>query len=167
VLPPPPMPSFDIVSKLDLAEVDNAIHQTSMEIHQRYDFKDTKSSIDRAEKVVTLESADDYKVKAAYEVLQGKFVRRGVSLKSVKAKEIEPAAKGRARMTIDLIDGIETEKARELVKKIKELNLKVQASIQEEQVRVSAKKKDDLQKVMGVIRALEFSLPLQFVNLRD
>ncbi|MFH1017383.1 MAG: YajQ family cyclic di-GMP-binding protein [Pseudomonadota bacterium] len=161
------MPSFDIVSKLDLAEVDNAIHQAYQEISQRYDFKDTASSVARAEKVVTLESADEYKVKAAYEVLQGKLVRRSVSLKAVKAHDVEPAAKGRARMVLDLIDGIEIEKARELVKKIKAMNLKVQASIQEEQVRVSAKKKDDLQKVIGVIRALDFPVPLQIANFRD
>jgi hypothetical protein len=161
------MPSFDIVSKLDLAEVDNALHQAQKELAQRYDFKDTATSLVRSEKVITLESADDYKVKAAYDVLQGKLVKRGVSLKALKPGKIEPAAKGRARQAIDLLDGIDADRGRELMKKIKEMNLKVQCSMQEAQVRVTGKKRDDLQAVIQALRAADFPLALQTINFRD
>jgi cyclic-di-GMP-binding protein len=161
------MPSFDIVSKLDLAEVDNALNQATKELGQRYDFKGTDTKLTRAEKVLTLESADEYKLKAAYDVLQSKLVKRGVSLKSLKENKIEPASKGRARQTFDLLDGIDGEKSKELVKKIKDSKLKVQASYQDQQVRVTGKKKDDLQEAIALVKGMDFSLPLQFMNFRD
>ena len=113
------MPSFDIVCNLNFAEVDNAVNQANRELTQRYDFKGTNTSIKRAEKVVTIESSDDYKVGAAYDVLQNKLVKREVSLKSLDAQKVEPSAGGRARQVIHLIEGIEKEKAKDLVKKIK------------------------------------------------
>ena len=161
------MPSFDVVSQLNLAEVDNAVQQATKELIQRYDFKDTNTTVVRDDKAVTIESTDDYKVNAALDVLQNKFVKRNVSLKSMKTNPIEPAAKGRARLKIDLTDGIDSERAREIVKKIKDAKLKVQASIQEQQVRVSGKKKDDLQEAIALIRSVDFPIPLQFINFRD
>ncbi|HLG19474.1 MAG TPA: YajQ family cyclic di-GMP-binding protein [Bdellovibrionota bacterium] len=161
------MPSFDIVSQLNLAEVDNAVQQTAKEILQRYDFKGTDSIVQRTEKEITLESADEFKVKAALDVLQGKIVKRGVSLKCLKAGNIEPAAKGRARVRIELMEGIDGDRAREIVKKIKDTKMKVQAAIQEQQVRVSGKKRDDLQEVIALMRTIDFPLPLQFINFRE
>lgn len=161
------MPSFDIVCELNMSEVDNALAQANKELAQRFDFRGSDTKVVREKNVITLESADDYKVKAGYEVLISKLVKRSVSLKSLKAKDIEPAAKGRARQAIDLIEGIDIDNAKDLVKKIKDAKLKVQASIQENQVRISGKQKDDLQTVMTMVRALEFPLPLNFNNFRD
>jgi len=161
------MPSFDIVSKLNLQEVDNAINQAVKEVIQRYDLKDTKSTIVCSEKKITLESSDDYKLKAVYDILQSKLVKRGVSLKCIKEGNVEPAAGGRARQVLDLIDGIDSDKSRELVKTIKDSKIKVQAAYQDQQVRVSGKKRDDLQEVIALIRNKDFPIPLQFINFRD
>ena len=124
------MPSFDIVSQLNMQEVDNAVSQTSKEIQQRYDFKDTNSKILREAKLIKIDSTDDSKVAAVYDVLQSKLVKRGVSLKSVEPKKVEVASGGRAKQEIVLKDGIESENAKEIVKIIKDLKLKVQPSIQ-------------------------------------
>lgn len=161
------MPSFDIVSELNMAEVDNAIMQTSKEIQQRYDFKDSNSKIVREAKLVKIDSTDESKVNAVYDVLQSKLVKRNVSLKSVEPKKVEPAAGGRSKQEITLKDGIEGEQAKEIVKIIKDLKLKVQASIQGDTVRVTGKKKDDLQEAIAAIRALDYKIPLQFNNFRD
>ncbi len=161
------MPSFDIVSKINLAEVDNAVMQASKELIQRFDFKGTDTKVDREDKTVTIESADDYKVKAALDVLQSKLVKRNVSLKSLKLKDIEPSAGGRARQKLELLDGIDSENAKELTKTIRDSKMKVQASIQGDAVRVTGKKRDDLQEVIGMMKALDFVLPLQFINFRD
>ena len=161
------MPSFDIVSKLNLQEVDNAIHQATKEVIQRYDLKDSKSTIVRADKKITLDSSDDFKLKAVYDILQSKLVKRGVSLKAIKEGKVEPSAGGRARQVLDFIDGIDSDKSRELVKTIKDSKIKVQAAYQDEQVRVSGKKRDDLQEVIGLLRAKDFPIPLQFINFRD
>jgi uncharacterized protein YajQ (UPF0234 family) len=161
------VPSFDVVSQVNLQEVDNAVNQARKEIAQRYDFKDTRTEIAWDKKAITIVSESEFKVKAVVDVLQSKLVRRGVSLKSLKYAPIEPAAGGRARQVIEIQQGIDPERAREIVKVIKDSKLKVQAQIQADQVRVSGKKKDDLQEVIRLLREQDFGLPLQFVNFRD
>jgi len=161
------VPSFDIVSKLNLAEVDNALNQANQEVVQRYDFKGTDTILVREGNMIKIESADDFKVKAVLDVLQTKLTKRGVSLKALKAGKIEPGPKGRAKQQIDLIDGIDQERAKELVRKIKDSKLKVQAAIQGTEVRVTGKKKDDLQASIALCRQEDFPLALQFVNFRD
>ncbi len=161
------MPSFDVVSQVNLQEVDNAVNQARKEIAQRYDFKDTRTEIAWDKKAITIVSESEFKVKAVVDVLQSKLVRRGVSLKSLKYAPIEPAAGGRARQVIEIQQGIDPERAREIVKVIKDSKLKVQAQIQADQVRVSGKKRDDLQEVIRLLREQDFGLPLQFVNFRD
>jgi hypothetical protein len=161
------MPSFDIVSEVESQEVDNAVNQTRKEVAQRYDFKGTQTEIELDKNEIRLTSDDDYKVKAVVEVLQSKIVRRGISPKALAYGKIEPAAGGRAKQTITVQHGIETEKARQIVKLIKDRKLKVQAQIQGDQVRVSGKKRDDLQAVIKVLKEQDLDLPLQFVNFRD
>jgi uncharacterized protein YajQ (UPF0234 family) len=161
------VPSFDVVSQVNLQEVDNAVNQARKEIAQRYDFKDTRTEIAWDKKAITIVSESEFKVKAVVDVLQSKLVRRGVSLKSLKYAPIEPAAGGRARQVIEIQQGIDPERAREIVKVIKDSKLKVQAQIQADQVRVSGKKRDDLQEVIRLLREQDFELPLQFVNFRD
>jgi len=161
------MPSFDIVSKVDPQEVDNAVNQARKEIGQRYDFKGTKTQITLEESVINIVSDDDYKVKAVVDVLQSKMVRRSIPLKALDYGKIEPAAGGLSKQTITVQQGIDTDKARHLVKLIKDSKLKVQAQIQADQVRVSGKKKDDLQAVMQLLRSQELDFPTQFVNFRD
>ena len=161
------MPSFDIVSELNMAEVDNAVNQASKELSQRYDFRGTLTTVKRDEKTITLDSSEEYKVNAAWDVLQSKFVKRHISLKSIKVGKVEAAAKGRQKLNVELLEGIDKDHAKDLVKKIKDKKLKVQPSIQGESVRVSGKKRDDLQDVIAACEAFNFSLPLQFVNFRD
>ncbi len=161
------MPSFDVVSRIDLQEVDNALNQTRKEVAQRYDLKDTKSEITWDQKQIVVTSADDFKVKAVVDVLQSKLVRRNVPIKNLDYGKIEPAAGSRARQAITVQQGIETEKAREIVKKIKASGAKVQAQIMEDEVRVSGKKRDDLQAVIQMLRGEDFGLALQFVNFRE
>ena len=161
------MPSFDVVSRVDLQEVDNALNQTRKEVAQRYDLKDSKTEIDWDEKEIVITSADDFKVKAVVDVLQSKLVRRNVPVKNLDYGKIEPAAGSRARQAIAVQQGIETEKAREITKKIKSSGIKVQAQITEDEVRVSGKKRDDLQAAIQMLRAEDFGLALQFVNFRE
>lgn len=161
------MPSFDVVSQVDLQEVDNAVNQARKEIGQRYDFKGTDTEVELEGAEIRVVSADDYKVKASVEVVESKLVRRGISLKSVVRGEIEPAAGGRARQKLEIQRGISTEKGKAIVKRIKDAKLKVQAQIQDDQVRVTGKKRDDLQAVIQLLKEADFDLPLQFVNMRD
>lgn len=163
------MPSFDVVSKVDPQEVDNALNQTRKEIGQRYDFKDTKTEIreEKEKNVIHVVSDDEFKVKAVVDVLQSKLVRRGISLKALVYGKIEPAAGGLAKQDITVQQGIDTEKARHIVKLIKDGKLKVQAQIQGDQVRVSGKKRDDLQAAIQLLKAQDLDLPLQFVNFRE
>jgi len=161
------MPSFDVVSRVDPQEVDNAVNQTRKEIGQRYDFKGTKTELRLEENALHVVSDDDFKVKAVVDVLQSKLVRRGVSLKALVYGKIEPAAGGLAKQTITVQQGIETEKAKHLVKLVKDAKLKVQAQIQGDQVRISGKKKDDLQAAIQLFKAQDLDLPLQFTNFRD
>jgi uncharacterized protein YajQ (UPF0234 family) len=160
--------SFDIVSKVDLQEVSNAIQQALKEIHQRYDLKDSKSNIELEGKdAMILTSADDYKLKAVNDVLQTKLVKRGVPLKALDYGKIEPAAGSTVRQRVAMQQGIPTEKAREIVKAIKDTKKKVQASIQGDTVRVSGKDRDALQEIIAVLRQKDFGIDMQFTNYRS
>ena len=161
------MPSFDVVSQVDRQEVDNAVNQTRKEISQRYDFKGTKTTIDVDKDSLHVVSDDDFKVKAVVDVLQSKFVRRGISLKALVYGKIEPAAGGLAKQTITVQQGIDADHARQIVKLVKDTKLKVQTQIQGDQLRISGKKRDDLQQVIQLLKAQDLDLPLQFVNFRD
>ena len=161
--------SFDIVSEVNMQEVDNALNQARKEVAQRYDLKDSKSAIDfdEKEKIVTVSSLNEFTLKSVVDVLQNKFVKRGIHLKSLKYSPVEQAAGGTARQKITLQVGIDKENARTLVKMIKDSKLKVQAQIMEEQVRISGKDRDELQAVIANLKAIDFPLPLQFTNYRS
>ncbi len=161
------MPSFDIVSKVQQNEVDNAFNQAQKEIAQRYDFKDTDTALDRAPDAITIRSGSEDRAKAALNVLQDKLVKRKVSLRFTEPGNPEPTGKGGARIVVKIKEGIEIEKARAIVQIVKESKLKVQASIQESQVRVTGKNKDDLQAAIHAVRARDLGIELQFVNMRD
>jgi hypothetical protein len=161
------MPSFDIVSKVPRAEVDNAYNQAEREIAQRFDFKDTQTELEKAADAITVRSSSEDRARAALVVLQDKLVKRKVSLRFTDPGKPEKTSKGGARIVIAIKEGIETEKARAIVQSIKDLKLKVQASIQESQVRVTGKNKDDLQGAIQALRSRDFGIELQFVNLRD
>ncbi|MDO9287838.1 MAG: YajQ family cyclic di-GMP-binding protein [Thermodesulfovibrionales bacterium] len=160
--------SFDIVSKVDMQEVLNSVQQATKEISQRFDFKGSKSSIefnkDKAE--ITVISDDEQKMKSVIDILQSKFAKRGVSLKSLVYGKVEQAAGGTARQVITLQQGIVQEKAKEIVKIIKDSKMKVQAEIQKDQVRVRAKKIDDLQTVMTMLRGKDLGIHMEFINYR-
>ena len=159
--------SFDIVSKVDLQEVSNALQQALKEIHTRYDLKDSKSDIHlEGKEAVVLSSADEYKLKSVNDVLQTKLVKRGVSLKALTYGTIEPAAGSTVRQKVSLQQGIPIEKAREIVKRVKNSKLKVQASIQGDFVRVSGKDRDTLQQVIAMIKQSDFGIDMQFTNYR-
>ena len=162
-------PSFDIVSEVSMPEVANAVAQAQKEIAQRFDLKGTAAGLElkEKEKQLVLTADDDFGLKAVNDVLQGKLVKRNVSLKSFVYGKPEPAAKGTSRQVVTIQQGIETEKAKEIVKAIKDAKLKVQAAIQGDQVRVTGKKRDDLQAVIALLRQKDFGLPLQFSNYRN
>jgi uncharacterized protein YajQ (UPF0234 family) len=161
------MPSFDIVSKVDLQEIDNAVNQTHKEIAQRYDFKGTHNEINLEKDAIVVLGADDYKLDAVIDVLKGKLVRRGVSPKCLDYGKKEPASGGAVRQRISIVQGISKEKGKEIVKLIKDSKLKVQAQIMEDQVRVSGKKIDDLQEVIQLLKGKDLGIELQFVNMRS
>jgi len=160
--------SFDIVSEVDLQEVDNCINQGKKELFNRYDFKGSNSSIEfnRNEKKITLITTDDFKLRALKDIILTKAVKRSISPKAFAFNEAEKVFGGNLKQVVDIATGIEKDRARELVKKIKDLGLKVQSQIEGEKVRVSAQKKDDLQTVMQHIRGLDFPIPLNFNNYR-
>ena len=162
--------SFDVVSELDLQEVRNAVDQAAREIATRFDFKDTGSSVELAEAEgkprITLKANTEQKVKDVLKVLEEKFVKRKLSLKALDRGNIEPAAGGTARQVLGINQGISTEKAREIVKHIKDLKLKAQVAIQGDQVRVSSKSRDTLQEVIEALKEKDFGIPLQFTNYR-
>jgi cyclic-di-GMP-binding protein len=160
--------TFDVVSKIELPEVLNAIQQAQKEIQQRYDLKDSHSNIELKEKEnkIILASKDEFKLKAVVDILQGKLVKRQVPLKGLSYGEIVPAASSTVRQEITLQQGIPTEKARDIVKKIKDSKLKVQASIQGDFVRVSGRDRDVLQSVIQLLRASDFGIDMQFTNYR-
>ena len=160
--------SFDIVSKVDLQEVSNALQQALKEIHTRYDLKDSKSDIRLDDKeALVLTSADEYKLKSVNDVLQTKLVKRGVSLKALTYGAIEPAAGSTVRQKVSLQQGIPIEKAREIVKLVKTSKLKVQASIQGDFVRISGKDRDTLQQVIALVKQSDFGIDMQFTNYRS
>jgi len=158
--------SFDIVSKIDRQEVDNAVNQVKKEISTRYDFKGTKSSIELKEKEIFLIGDDDYKLKALMSILEDKFIKRKISLKTLDYGKIEDGSNMSKKMQIQLRAGIEKENAKQITKGIKSSKLKVNASIQGDQIRVSGKSKDALQEAMALVKELPIELPLQFVNYR-
>src|SRR5215475_7617341 len=160
--------SFDVVSKIELPEVLNAVQQAQKEIHQRYDLKDSHSNIELKEKEnkILLASADEYKLKAVVDILQGKLVKRQVPLKGLTYGTITPAAGSTVKQEIILQEAISTEKAREIVKAIKDSKLKVQASIQGDFVRVAGKDRDVLQSVIKLLRDSDFGIDMQFINYR-
>lgn len=161
------MPSFDVVSKLQWDEVKNAIDQAKREISTRFDFKGTGASIERTDKGIALEASTDDRVKAAYEVLQEKLVRRKVSLKHFEANDITKGPRGSAKMLVAVTEGISSEKAKEIVKLLKAGKLKVQAAIVEDTVRVTGKKRDDLQLAISELKSADLGVELQFVNFRE
>ncbi|MBV9082850.1 MAG: YajQ family cyclic di-GMP-binding protein [Acidobacteriaceae bacterium] len=164
-----PENTFDIVSKIDLNEVRNAVQQATKEVQTRYDLKDSKSTIELNEKdhKILLASSDEYKLKAVGEILNQKLVKRNVPLKGLDYGAITPASGGSARQEIKLQQGIATEKARDIVKLIKDSKLKVQASIQGDLVRVSGKDRDTLQQVIAMLRNKDFGIDMQFTNYRS
>ncbi|MDH3303341.1 MAG: YajQ family cyclic di-GMP-binding protein [Acidimicrobiia bacterium] len=161
------MPSFDVVSEVDMQEVRNAIDQASREILTRYDFRGTDSTVKLTEDEIVLESASEPRLDAVIDVLKTKLVKRNVSLKSLDGGAKKPAAGGRVRTSYKLVSGIPQDAAKELTKGIRDQKLKVQAQIQGEQLRISGKKRDDLQDVIAYLKALDFRLPLQYTNFRD
>ena len=162
------MPTFDVVSQLDMQEVKNAVDQASREISTRYDFKGTDSSVALSESSITLHTESDQRLKALTQVLEEKLVRRKVSLKALDYGKVEEAAKGTVRQMVSLKVGINQDKGREIGKFLKDLGLKgVSHQVQGEQLRVSGKKKDDLQSAIQALRDHDFGIPLQITNLRD
>jgi hypothetical protein len=161
------MPSFDVVNRTDKAEVQNALQQARQEIAQRYDFKGTDTEIEHNDEGFVIRSTTEGRVEAALEVLKSRLFKRKVSLKNLDPGRIEPAAKMTFRQIVKLSEGIEVEKARKIVKEVKGAKLKVQAQIMDNQVRITGKKRDDLQEVIALLKELDLGIDLQFVNMRD
>jgi cyclic-di-GMP-binding protein len=161
------MPSFDIVSEVNLMEVDNAVSQACKEIATRFDFKGSKCEIKWDRTKLDLTGDDEFRLKALREVLEGKLAKRGVSLKSLDYGNVEVSPMGHARQEVKLRQGIEQPKAKEIIGYIKELKIKVQPQIHEDKVRVNGRSRDDLQSVIAAVQGKDFSLPLSFGNYRD
>lgn len=161
------MPSFDIVSKTDLAEVDNAIQNMEREMGQRYDFKGSKCTVAHSEAVITLNADDDLKLRQMHELLQGHLTRRKVDAGVLDYKEPEQAAGQAVRQAVVVRQGIDKELAKKVVKHIKQSKLKVQAAVQGDEVRVTGKKRDDLQAAITAVKEMQLDMPLQYVNFRD
>ena len=162
--------SFDVTSKVDLQEVDNAVNQARKELAQRYDFKGSKAAIDfkRAENIIEILADDNFKMEAVWDILQTRMVRRGVPVKNLKAGDVLPVAGGLVSRTITLQQGIPIEAARDIVKYIKDQKLKkVQAAIQGDQLRISSPSKDELQAAIHLLKAQDFGVELQFGNYRE
>ena len=158
--------SFDIVSKVDMQEVQNAVHQSEKEIRTRYDFKGSSARISLDNDVITIQADDEFRRKAVQEILEGKLVKRGVPIKALDYGKVIEASHNSVRQEVTLQQGVPVEKAREIVKSIKGLKRKVQAAIQGDQVRVTGKSRDDLQEVMAHLRAQDFGIDMQFTNYR-
>ena len=159
--------SFDIVSKTDYAEITNALNQTAKEIGQRFDFKGSKATVELQDKDLLLAAEDETRLRNMNDILQSKLVKRGISLKALDYQKVEPAAGGTVRQVVKVQQGIPIEKAKEVVKFIKDSKLKVQASIQGETVRVSGKDRDTLQDVIAKLKARDFGIDMQFDNYRS
>ncbi len=158
--------SFDVVSRIDEQELDNALNQARKEIENRFDFKNTKTSIESDGKQITIVSDDELKMRNVLDIVQSKAIKRGIDIRAFDAGKVDTAAMGTVRQVIKLKIGISKDASRPLMEKIKALKLKVTAQYQDEQIRVSGKSRDDLQKVMAALRTSDAELPLQFVNLR-
>lgn len=161
------MPSFDIVSELNMQEVDNAINQAKKEIEGRYDFKGSHSELNWDKKEVTILAEDDYKIETMVSILQMKMAKRGIDLRALKLTDVEPAGGRLLRRKVTFSQGIEKEMAKDIVKFIKDSKLKVQPQIMDDKVRVSSKSIDELQSTMQVVKGHNFSVPLQFDNMRS
>lgn len=158
--------SFDIVSKTDYAEVSNAINQTAKEVSQRFDFKGSKAAVELQDKDLQLTAEDETRLRNMNDILQGKMLKRGISLKALEYQKVEPAAGGTVRQVVKIQQGIPIEKAKEVVKFIKDAKLKVQASIQGETVRISGKDRDTLQDVIAKLKEKDFGIDMKFDNYR-
>jgi uncharacterized protein YajQ (UPF0234 family) len=158
--------SFDIVSKIEKQNLEDAVNQAQREVATRFDLKNSKSSIELGDLTVTIVADDDMKLKNVIDILQSKCVKRGVSLKALTYGKVEPASGGTIRQVVTLEQGIAKERAKKLVEAIKGAKLKVSTQIQDEQLRVSAKSKDDLQKVIALVKGMDLDFPVQFVNYR-
>lgn len=161
------MPSFDIVSKVQKNEVDNALMQAQKEIGQRFDFKDTGTEVEKTNEGLVVRSSSEDRANAALSVLQEKLIKRKVSLKFLDIEDPTPTGKGGAKIVVKIKEGIEAEHARKIVTAIKDAKLKVQASTQDAQVRVTGKNKDDLQKAIALVRGLDLGIEVSYLNFRD
>jgi len=161
------MPTFDVVSEVVWPEVNNAVDQANREINTRYDFKNTDARVDLSAEKLTVFADNEFQVGQALEILRTKLAKRGVDLACLQEGEVEAAAGGKARQPVVIRHGIDRDTARDLVKKIKAEKMKVQATVQGEQLRISGKKRDDLQSVIALLRGCDIGVPLQFTNFRD
>lgn len=161
------MPSFDVVSKVQWVEVDNALNQTKKEIAQRYDFKDTKTSIEKTDDGIVIVANSEGRVEAALDVLKSKFVKRGVSMKQIDPQKVQPAGGDTQRQLVKIKEGIDKDNARKVIDAIKASKLKVQAAIHDDTVRVTGKHRDDLQEAIRTLRGGDFPIDLQYVNFRE
>lgn len=160
--------SFDVVNKIDLQAVDNAVNTALREIQTRFDFRGSVSeiSLDKKEALITMRSDNEGKLKSVIDVLQNRLVRQGIALKSLDFQDLEPAEAGSVRQKAKILQGIESDKAKEMVRAIKDAKIKVNASIQGDQLRVTGKSKDDLQSAMALLKSGDYGPPLQFTNFR-
>ena len=161
------MPSFDVVSKLDMQEIDNSISNSMKEITQRYDFKGSNSKIERSDKIITLTTEDELKAKQVLDILNGHIIKRNVDTRSIKLKNSESASGNTIRQTFDLIEGVDQDISKKIISTIKSSKMKVQVKIQGNELRVSGTKRDNLQDVIQIIKDLDLPVPLQYVNFRD
>ena len=161
------MPTFDIVSKIDMQEVSNAVSNSMKEISQRYDFKGSNSKINLKEKNIILETEDELKAKQVNEILLGHFVKRNIDPTVLKLKNSEKASGNTIRQTYNLMEGIDQAASKKIISEVKSTKMKVQVKIQGNELRVSGAKRDDLQKTMEIVKNIELEMPVQFVNLRD
>lgn len=161
------MPSFDVVSEVDKPELTNALDQANREISNRYDFKGSDARVEQADDTITVYADNDFQVQQATEVLRLKLAKRGIDLACLDAQEVEEIGGGKARQIIRVKEGIDQDMARKMIKQIKAEKMKVQAAIQGEQLRVTGKKRDDLQQVITLLKETDYQLPLQFTNFRD
>ena len=161
------MPSFDVVSKLDMQEIDNSISNSMKEITQRYDFKGSNSKIERSDKIITLITEDELKAKQVLDILNGHIIKRNVDTRSIKLKNSESASGNTIRQTFDLIEGVDQDISKKIISTIKSSKMKVQVKIQGNELRVSGAKRDNLQDAIQIIKDLDLPVPLQYVNFRD
>ena len=161
------MQSFDVVSKLDMQEIDNSISNSMKEITQRYDFKGSNSKIERSDKIITLTTEDELKAKQVLDILNGHIIKRNVDTRSIKLKNSESASGNTIRQTFDLIEGVDQDISKKIISTIKSSKMKVQVKIQGNELRVSGAKRDNLQDAIQIIKDLDLPVPLQYVNFRD